>query len=521
MGKYYMGLDVSTQGTKLLLLDYETKRPAFVTSVNYDRDLPAYNTRNGVIQGLGAGVSESDPAMWVEAVHRVLQQTRDAGFDLARVAAVSVSGQQHGLVCLDAAGNLTRKTSKLWNDVSTQPECEEITRLAGGKPAVIREVGNSLKPGYTASKILQFKKSDPQAFAATTTFFLVHNFVNWFLTGGKQGGVRDMEPGDTSGMALWNPATKSWSRAVCNAIASDLIAKLTEVRPAMECIGRISAELCQKYGFSPECRVDAGSGDNMYGAAGTGNVRPGTVTISLGTSGTAFTVLTEPYVDPEGEIASFCDSLGNYLPLLCVSNLANGYNALQRKFGFDHKAFEEILLKTRPGNNGRIVLPWFEGERTPDLPQAAPIFFGFTPDDFTCEALCRGIVEGHVMNLYEGFLRLPVKAQSIRLTGGLSRSKGWRQTIADIFGCEVVPVAGEGAALGAAIHAAYVDNRQNVRALAAFVDSFVELNEAERARPDPANAATYETLRKAYLALSRRVRGAGDANDPFALRARL
>ena len=513
--KYYLGLDSSTQGTKLVLLSFAEKRPCYVDAVNYDKDLPEFDTHNGVIRNLGEGVSESDPRMWIQAIHILFGRLKNAGYPPKDIRVISVSGQQHGLVSLDTQGNLTRKRSKLWNDVSTYPECEEIITAVGGKEKVIEEVFNTMKPGYTASKILNFKKNNPEGYQRTSTFFLVHNYVNWFLTGGGTIGARMMEPGDTSGMALWNPVTGKWSDKICRAISHDLMEKLPELQPADQCIGRISQELAERYGFARDCRIDAGSGDNMYGAVGTGNVKEGIVTISLGTSGTAYTVFKKPFVDEEGEIASFCDSLGNYLPLLCTSNLANGYNHILQQQNIGHEEFAAIVHSTPPGNGGRLLLPWFGGERTPDLPQGTPVFFGFGLDDFTIEIISRAVLEGHIMNLYEGYLRLPLQAETIHLTGGLSRSSVWRQTIADIFNCTVIPVQGEGAALGAAIHAAYVDHKDTIGDVAEFVNQFIEFDEPNRTRPIPENVRRYDQFKKIYLALSPRVRGVTTFGDPF------
>ena len=148
--KYYLGLDSSTQGTKLVLLSFAEKRPCYVDAVNYDKDLPEFDTHNGVIRNLGEGVSESDPRMWIQAIHILFGRLKNAGYPPKDIRVISVSGQQHGLVSLDTQGNLTRKRSKLWNDVSTYPECEEIITAVGGKEKVIEEVFNTMKPGYTA-----------------------------------------------------------------------------------------------------------------------------------------------------------------------------------------------------------------------------------------------------------------------------------------------------------------------------------------------------------------------------------
>jgi len=515
----FAGLDVSTQGCKLVVIDSRSGKIVLVESVNYDTDLPRYGTRNGVRKDVPDGVSESDPRMWIDAVSTLFEKLAGSGVPPADVRCISVSGQQHGLVSLDAAGELTRQTSKLWNDFSTQEECEILTEKVGGVKAMIREVGNSQRTGYTAAKIFHMFRHERESYRKTETFFLVHNFINWHLTGGKRSGVRVMEPGDTSGMALWNPKTGKWSKKVLDAIDPELAKKLPAVKPSDQSIGAISADLVRRFGFPPACRIDAGSGDNMYGAVGTGNVKPGIVTVSLGTSGTAYTYMKKAFVDPSGEIAAFCDSTGAFLPLLCVSNLANGYNEILRLHGLSHDDFDERIRKTEAGNGGRLLLPWYMGERTPDVPQAAPVYFGFNLSDFTTDNLCRAVLEGHILNLYDGFRRMPVVPKEIRLTGGLSKSSAWCQTIADLFEAETVPVEGEGAALGAAIHAGWVWNRENGNkmSLEDFSAPFVKLDEARRKKPVPGHVEAYRKLKPVFQALSGRVRGV-KAEDPFVLR---
>ncbi|MBN1381381.1 MAG: hypothetical protein JXA41_06890 [Deltaproteobacteria bacterium] len=514
----YAGLDVSTQSCKLVVIDTAINRVVFVDAVNYDTDLPKYKTENGARRHQGAGVSESDPYMWLEAVETVFSHLASSDLPVAQIRCLSVSGQQHGLVALDEAGRLSRPYSKLWNDFSTLEECRLLTAAAGGDAAMIREVGNTQRTGYTAAKIFHMVRHEPELYARTATLFLVHNFINFYLTGG----VRVMEPGDTSGMALRQPATGRWSETVVKAIAPDLSAKLPPVKPSDETIGSISPDLAKRFGFSPDCRIDAGSGDNMYGAVGTGNVAPGIVTISLGTSGTAYTVREEPYLDPQGEIAAFCDSTGRWLPLLCVANLANGYNDFLKIYGLNHDQFNIITCKTKPGNGGRILIPWYEGERTPDVPLAAPVCFGFGLEDFTPEILCRAVLEGHILNLYDGFRRMPGEPREIRLTGGLSRSEVWCQTIADVFEAEAVPVEGEGAALGAALHAAWVWRKENGDAvvLEELVQPFIVFDEARRKRPISQNVRTYREQKALFSSLSARLLDRG-GEDPFVLHSRL
>jgi xylulokinase len=395
----FAGLDVSTQSCKLVVIDISTEKVVFVESLNYDDDLPRYQTRNGATQGLAEGVSESDPKMWLDAVNAVFTKAVDAQITMDQIACISVSGQQHGLVALDANGNLARAQSKLWNDFSTLEECNILTEQVGGLEKMIDEVGNSQRTGYTAAKIFHMARHEPEVYKKSATLFLVHNYINWYLTGG----VRVMEPGDASGIALWHPMTRRWSEKLIQAIDPDLGTKLPEIKPSDQTIGDISQALVNQYGFSPQCRIDAGSGDNMYGAVGTGNVETGLVTVSLGTSGTAYTFMEEAYIDPSGEIAAFCDSTGHHLPLLCVSNLANGYDNIIEQFGLTHDDFSEVINLTKPGNGGRLLIPWYEGERTPDVPQAAPVYFGFSLGDFTRGILCRAVLEGHVLALHNGF----------------------------------------------------------------------------------------------------------------------
>jgi xylulokinase len=168
------------------------------------------------------------------------------------------------------------------------------------------------------------------------------------------------------------------------------------------------------------------------------------------------------------------------------------------------------------------LIPWYAGERTPDLPNAAPIYFGFGVDDFTPDRLSRAVLEGHVLNLFSGFSRLPVEPEVIHLTGGLSRSPSWCQTIADVFGVETVAVQGEGAALGAAIHAAWVWLKEQGKpaSLAEVAAPFVVLDQSTRRRPQPENADVYQLQKRIFCSLADRARGLQGA-DPFELRAEL
>ncbi len=507
----FLGLDLSTQSLKAILIDTEQRAIVHEDSLSFDDDLPSYGTELGILPGMAPGVAETPPAMWRDALERLLERlARDA--DLSALRALSVGGQQHGLVALNAGGELARPTAKLWNDVSTTAEAAELERSLGGKKGVLATLGNTVRPGYTSPKILHLKRHEPDLYSATAVFLLPHNYLNFLLTGKAR-----MEYGDASGTALWDPVRRQWATEVIDVIGPELRGKLPEVLPPDRAIGRTDSDLAVRCGLPLDCTVDAGSGDNMYGAVGTGNVRPGLLTVSLGSSGTAYTVMEQPWVDVEGEIALFCDSTGAWLPLVCTSNLAAPYESVLRTFGLDYGAGDSLCERRQPGEEGRLILPWFQGERTPDLPAGRPVFFGFGPDDFTAENLCRPLMDGVLMNLAEGCRRLPVRVAELRLTGGLARSPVWRQALADILDLPVVPLASEGVALGAAIHAAWIWHRQEGRevSLENLCSDFVRPAEDDRALPQPEMVARYTLLARCFRALSGGVRGLPDAEDPF------
>ena len=522
MNKLILGIDVSTQGAKVVVLDLQSKSQIYVDKINYDKDLALYGTKNGttVSKDYQKGSAESDPIMWLDALNLLLERmSKSKDIDIKNIKAISVSGQQHGLVCVDENGNLSRKTAKLWNDYTTEKECRILTDFVGGKKKMIDEVANTQRAGYTASKILSLVKNESQIYKKTAIFLLPHNFVNWYLTGG----VFAMEYGDASGTGIWNPVSKSWSKKLVNFIATDLKLKLPPVKTPTQPIGTISYELTAKYGFPEDCIIDAGSGDNMYGAIGSGNVKNGVVTISLGTSGTAYTFMSKPYIDPEGEIACFCDSTGNYLPLLCVSNMAGSYNEFLESNTITHKIFEDLISESVPGNNGNMIIPWFEGERTPDIPNACATYFGFKPRDLNTANIARGILEGTIHNLYNGYKRLPVKPNIIHLTGGLSQSKSWCQAVADIFDCKTINIEGEGAALGAAIHAAWVLQMQNGNNIdiAEVCEPYINFNHAMVHKPRKKFKNTYNAQKKLFGALSKKIKATDNGKSLFDLKNKI
>lgn len=497
-----IGVDSGTQSTKAVVVDAKTGRVLGSASVAYD-----------LLPGLPAGHKEQEPSTWIEATTRSIRGAlKAARAGAGDVVALGVSGQQHGFVPLDADGEVIRP-AKLWCDTSTAAECEEITAALGGPKATIKALGNSVLPGFTAGKILWLKKHEPKNYARLATVLLPHDYLNWWLTGN-----RFMEFGDASGTALMDVRRRRWCEAAIRAIDPELMGKLPTISASDEPAGTLTPKTASRLGLKPGVLVSAGGGDNMMGAIGTGNTRAGVITASFGTSGTIYACADKPIVDPQGEIAAFCDSTNRWLPLLCTMNVTVATEMVRRDFDLDHAAFEKAAAKAPPASDGLLLLPYLEGERTPNLPDATGVFFGVRPKTFDAPHFARATMEGVTMGMNYGLRRLAelgVKASQVRATGGGARSKLWRQIMADIFDAEVVTLkVAEGAAYGAALQALWCWRRsrgEKVR-IEEITDTFVTLNSAETTQPRKEHRAAYRDLQALQDELGRSLRPAFHAH---------
>jgi xylulokinase len=436
-----LGIDCGTQSLKTVALDGDSGKIIASASKAY-----------GLVEGLPAGHLEQDPAIWWDALEETVQKVlADLGPRKAEVAGIGVSGQQHGFVPLDANHQVIRP-AKLWCDTSTTAQCDEIRAKLGGREKTIALAGNDILPGFTAPKILWLKQNEPSNFAKLVHVALPHDFLNLKLTGTLR-----MEFGDASGTALLDVRSRRWSSEVCAAIDDNLISKLPPVGSSTEPVGKLLPALASAWGLSPDVIISAGGGDNMMAAIGTGNIRPGTVTASLGTSGTIFACAPQPVIDPQGEIAAFCDSADHWMPLLCTMNVTVATEAFRNLFGWDHERMNKEISGVPAGADGLVFLPYLQGERTPNLPDGCGVLHGMNTSNLTPSHMARAAMEGVTLGMAYGLRRmesLGLKPSEIRLTGGGSKSAAWRQILADIFGYPVVTMqSAEGAALGAAIQA--------------------------------------------------------------------
>ena len=493
-----IGIDSGTQSTKALVVEAKSGRVLGSGSAAYD-----------LIPGLPAGAKEQDPKAWIDATTTAIRAAlKQASARAGEVVAIGVSGQQHGFVPLDAKGQVIRP-AKLWCDTSTIAECAEITAALGGSKAAIRATGNAVLPGFTAPKILWLKKNEPKNYARLATVLLPHDYLNFWLTGNAF-----MEYGDASGSALMDVRKRRWSDAAIRAIDPNLAGKLPKLSPSDVPAGQLTAATAIALGLNPGVLVSAGGGDNMMGAIGTGNTREGVVTASFGTSGTIYACAEKPVVDPQGEIAAFCDSTNRWLPLLCTMNVTVATEMVRRDFDLDHAEFEKAAAKAPAGSDGLVLVPYLEGERTPNIPDATGVYFGVRPKTFTASHFARATMEGVTLGMNYGLRRLAelgVKATQVRATGGGAKSKLWRQIMADVFNAEVVTLkVSEGAAYGAALQALWSWRRAKgeIVSIEEITDTFVTLNRAETAVPDSARAARYAELQALQDDLGRCLRPA-------------
>ena len=345
------------------------------------------------------------------------------------------------------------------------------------------------------------------------------DYLNFWLTGEKV-----MEYGDASGTALLDVRRRKWSAAVLDAIDPELAAKLPAVRPSDQPAGTLQSATAKLLDLNPGIVVSAGGGDNMMGAIGTGNTRAGIITASFGTSGTIYACADKPIIDPQGEIAAFCDSTNRWLPLLCTMNVTVATEMVREDFGWSHEKFAAESARVPAGANGLLLLPYFEGERTPNVPHGTGVWFGVNKKTFEAGHFARAAMEGVTLGMNYGLRRLAelgVNPKQIRATGGGAKSKLWRQIMADIFETEVVTLkVSEGAAYGAALQALWcwrLEQGEKVQ-ISDITDQFVELNTAEQVQPERGTAEVYRELQALQDELSRSLRSSFNKHRHFVLR---
>ena len=351
------------------------------------------------------------------------------------VAAIAVGGQQHGLVVLDEAGEVLRP-AKLWNDTESAPDAEALVAELGAE-GWAAACGSVPGPSFTITKLAWLRRCEPEVFARTARVLLPHDWLTHRLTGRFT-----TDRGDASGTGWWSPAE--------GAYRPDLLVRTGWDGALPEVLGPTDVA-----GEWVGAVVGPGTGDNMAAALGLA-MGPGDLALSLGTSGTAFTVADAPTADASGTVAGFADATGRYLPLVCTLNATKASDAIAGLLGVDAAGLDELALGSAPGAGGVVLVPHLDGERTPNRPGATGTLSGLRSDVSRAQ-LARAAIEGVVGNLLAGADHLPTGDGRVLLVGGGARSAAYRQVVADLLGRPVlVPDADELVAQGAALQAAAV-----------------------------------------------------------------
>ena len=482
--KTLCGIDLGTQSCKVILYDWEKKTTVAKAQVPVE-----------MISGNDG--EREQKAEWYDQALASCFGKLDKELKKT-IAGLGVSGHQHSLVPLDAEGKALYNV-KLWCDTSTQAECDELTSAAGGEAALIRLAGLPMRPGYTAPKIQWLKNHKADAFAKLAHILLPHDYINWRLTG-----EYTAEYGDASGTALFDVRQRIWSEKVCELIGPNVFKALPELIPPGAPAGRVSAEAAARYGIPQGAVVAAGGGDNMMGAIGAGTVSDGTLAMSLGTSGTLFGFSGKPVIDPTGNLAAFCSSTGGWLPLLCTMNCTVASEELRTLFGLDVKAFDGEAAKAPIGAEGVVVLPFFNGERTPNLPFGRASINGITAANFNKANIARASLEAAIFGMrigLAGFRDLGFTAREIRLTGGGAKSPLWQQIAADVTNLPVVlPAGDEAAAMGGVIQALWTLEKLEAKdsSIEALCAAHVGIEGGRTIRPDTAAVAAYDRAYAEY-----------------------
>ncbi len=497
MSNYFLGLDCSTQSLTAVITDNKTVLHR--TNINFEKELPYYKTQNGVLILEDEKKVHSPPLMWIEALEILLEQIRDK-VSIENIKAISGSGQQHGTVYLNDKFESTlktlkpeeslvnqlktcfsRKTSPIWMDSSTFKQCNEIREALGGLEETIKITGSNTFERFSGPQIRKFYQESPESFNQTSIIHLVSSFMASILIGENA----PIDHGDGAGMNLMNIETKQWDERALKAIAPNLIQKLPRLTNSFDIIGKISPYFVEKYNFNPETLLIAWSGDNPNSLIGVGLIDKGKVAISLGTSDTYFGYLKDLHLDLNGEGHVFGAPTGDYMSLICYKNGSLAREKIKEKYNLDWGKFSKILIKTSPGNDGKIILPYFFPEIVPLVLEPKVYRFGFDENDI--EGNVRAIIEAQFLSMRLHSEWISEKPQEIYATGGASANKDILQVAADIFQTPIRQFdITDSAALGAALRSlkSYYDYIKERKTWSEIVNNFLNTQLSSDIKPN-------------------------------------
>jgi xylulokinase len=432
-----LGVDSSTQSTKVEVRDADSGALLASGAAPHPPTTPPK--------------SEQDPRSWWEALLGAMARAGAPAVD-----ALSVAGQQHGLVLLDDRG-VPLRPAKLWNDTESAPDSSWLRhQLPGGDDAWAAATGSVPVASFTITKLSWIHRTEPDVFARIRRVVLPHDYLTFRLTGQY---VTDR--GDASGTGYWSPASDGWRL--------DLLQIVDGGTDWARVLPRVLAPLDSLPAKDSTAIVAPGTGDNMAAALGIG-LQPGQVAMSIGTSGTVYALHHEPTADGTGAVAGFASACGHFLPLVCTLNATKVTDTIGRLLGLDPDALAALALEAEPGAHGVTLVPHFDGERTPDRPNATGSIVGLRTDA-TRASIARAAFEGVVCGLLDALDALDDEGvdtgTTITLLGGGARSPAYRRIVADLAQRPVlVPAGDEHVATGACAQAAAVLHQRDVHEVA-------------------------------------------------------
>jgi xylulokinase len=420
------GVDSSTQSVKVVIRDADTGELV----------------RQG--RATHPDGTEVDPIHWLNGLNTAISDANG----IEDVSAISIAGQQHGMVALNSDGNVIRN-ALLWNDVRSADAAESLNREAGGDIEIAKKVGSKLVASFTAAKLRWLADHEPENASNTVSVALPHDWLSWQIQGGKDFTKLFTDRSDASGTGYFDPTTSQYRQEIIElALGKNRQLQLPRIVAASEFGG-----VTQK-----GIPIAAGAGDNAAAALGL-QAQPGDVVVSLGTSGTAFAVSQTPTHDSSGSVAGFADATGRFLPLVCTLNAARILDAACQMLGKTHDEIGQLALSAEPGAHGLTLLPYFEGERTPNRPNATGVLSGMNINNSNPADIARAMIEGMLSGLadaVDSLVALGVKVERILLIGGAAKNPAVPVIASSLFGREVlVPPIGEYVANGAAKQAAW------------------------------------------------------------------
>ena len=478
--RLYAGFDCSTQSLSAVVIDTDRREVCFRHSLPFPQPfLPSEDPR----------VVHASPRMWRETLVHMLQViARAVPRDSLR--AISGSGQQHGSVyCGDSPDVLTRETSPIWMDSSTQQECDEIERALGGPTEVARLTGSRAFPRFTGPQIRKFAREEPAAYTKTKRIHLVSSYLASVLSGRHVA----IDHADGSGMNLMDIHRRQWSSSALEATAPELAQRLPDLVPSSSTVGTLHEQWQSRLGLPP-VRLVAWSGDNPCSLVGTGLIAERQLAISLGTSDTVFGPIREPRVSENGIGHVFASPLGEYMAITVFRNGSLARERVRDELGLAWSDFSAALRQTPAGNDGAMMLPWFEPEITPHVIRAGAQRFGLSNGSSAQHV--RAVVEAQAMAMRRHSAWMGVTAERIFATGGAAANREILQVIADVFNADVFQFEStDSAAMGAALRAYQADLNlpwpDAVRDFATPVPN-------SRVSPIPAHVEVYRLLAPVY-----------------------